>query len=1102
MKRKLLLLTALVVSALTGIRAQQTPQADGTYYLYNPETGKFLSRGAGYGTAAAADNFGIPVTLKEVDGEYQIQYMDDNTHYVSDAWWSWSDGGTDRAQTYKLESLADGKYKLKTKAHNHDLTLYINEGAAAGGFSYQVASNGGSDNCNENWDVWQFVSSQERDNIVKSIVSANESQIAQNNKYTITTTLSDLLSDANTFAATDKTSSVTNAALSENADGWTITGSTPGAQSGCLEVYQGYTYLKQTVENLPSGIYKVSLNGYYRDGSNANCVNYANDGWIVSNAYLEANGNQTMIKPWASERSSNSAPNDRAAAKTMFNEGKYLNEVYTEVGEDGKLAITIAQPGAAVASRWFCFSNLKLTYYSDKVSDEDKAAILKSVDNLTDPMNKDVKQSLETAKSTFESASTIQNYNALGAAITAAQNSINAYKNAKAVLDAILAEAENTNIYTAESFAAQYTANKNKYDDRSMTDAEASAMRVGDHYAGNLPPVLLSAWKKGETPAINNSGFYINTWSVEGNNDGSNFKTPFYEYWVGDDNVLAATTLTAVQTGLEADKDYKVSIWARVRQTNNQTKAENGITMQVGEGNAIDISAGTQIGTSPLYIGEYAAVGKTDADGKLTVTITVNEESNISWLAFKNVKYSQVILATDEQKEALANAIIAAEEHKLGFDKDEFAPYNNVEVLEALDKAKNIDVDVEDASVLVQATNQLNEATWAANSEEVNAFFDGSFASQAPKNDGNSGTKVKGWTNNVSIRTLVKSENEAEAIYKATDGHAGMYVWSGAAATYGETAGYTMPLNAHTIYKFGYKRGSWNGDNSSSYAEFVVKDPSGNIVCKLGNNEGARNYLSTEGELISYDGYFVTGEKGDYTVTINNSGNSVLTGLYLYTVEGNVLTFTDGQAVPNYAPGTYPNVKVDRKLTVGRWVTAVYPFAISGVEDLTIANATSVEEGVVKFTHVDASEANKPFFMISEEGKTNIQLENVAVAAAASANFEGEGVTTVGSYAMKTILDVEEGKTKYVLQSNKLNYVGANETWVDTYRAYLVVPTSATTGEVKQLSIAFDGDESTGINGVTVEKQFEGTIYDLSGRVVKNPSRGLYIINGKKVMVR
>ena len=502
MKRKLLLLTALVVSALTGMRAQQTPQADGTYYLYNPETGKFLSRGAGYGTAAAADNFGIPVTLKEVDGEYQIQYMDDNTHYVSDAWWSWSDGGTDRAQTYQLESLADGKYKLKTKAHNHDLTLYINEGAAVSEFKYQVASNGGSDNCNENWDVWQFVSSQERDNIVKSVVSANESQIAQNNKYTITTTLSDLLSDANTFAATDKTSSVTNAALSENADGWTITGSTPGAQSGCLEVYQGYTYLKQTVENLPSGIYKVSLNGYYRDGSNANCVNYANDGWIVSNAYLEANGNQTMIKPWASERSSNSAPNDRAAAKTMFNEGKYLNEVYTEVGEDGKLAITIAQPGAAVASRWFCFSNLKLTYYSDKVSDEDKAAILKSVDNLTDPMNKDVKQSLETAKSTFESASTIQNYNALGAAITAAQNSINAYKNANAVLEAILAETKKTNIYTAESFAANYTDNKEKYDAETMTDAEASAMSVGDHYAGNLPPVLLSAWKKGDELAL------------------------------------------------------------------------------------------------------------------------------------------------------------------------------------------------------------------------------------------------------------------------------------------------------------------------------------------------------------------------------------------------------------------------------------------------------------------------------------------------------------------------------------------------------------------------------------------------------------------------
>lgn len=173
MKRKLLLLTVLVVSALTGMRAQQTPQNDGKYYLYNPETGKFLSRGAGYGTAATADNFGIPVTLKENDGGYQIQYMDAPTNYVSDAWWSWSDGGTDRAQTYELESLADGKYKLYSKTHNHTLTLYINEGAAVSEFKYQVASNGGSDNCKENWDVWQFVTSQERNNIVNSVVTAN-----------------------------------------------------------------------------------------------------------------------------------------------------------------------------------------------------------------------------------------------------------------------------------------------------------------------------------------------------------------------------------------------------------------------------------------------------------------------------------------------------------------------------------------------------------------------------------------------------------------------------------------------------------------------------------------------------------------------------------------------------------------------------------------------------------------------------------------------------------------------------------------------------------------------------------------------------------------
>ena len=50
----------------------------------------------------------------------------------------------------------------------------------------------------------------------------------------------------------------------------------------------------------------------------------------------------------------------------------------------------------------------------------------------------------------------------------------------------------------------------------------------------------------------------------------------------------------------------------------------------------------------------------------------------------------------------------------------------------------------------------------------------------------------------------------------------------------------------------------------------------------------------------------------------------------------------------------------------------------------------------------------------------------------------------------------------------------------------------------------FAGDEQTvtGIKTISGDSVSAGKIYDISGREVANPSRGLYIINGKKVMIK
>ena len=50
-------------------------------------------------------------------------------------------------------------------------------------------------------------------------------------------------------------------------------------------------------------------------------------------------------------------------------------------------------------------------------------------------------------------------------------------------------------------------------------------------------------------------------------------------------------------------------------------------------------------------------------------------------------------------------------------------------------------------------------------------------------------------------------------------------------------------------------------------------------------------------------------------------------------------------------------------------------------------------------------------------------------------------------------------------------------------------------------SLGFDEGEATGIEGITAD-ELDGPVYDLLGRRVSHPSKGFYIVNGKKVFVR
>ncbi len=297
---------------------------------------------------------------------------------------------------------------------------------------------------------------------------------------------------------------------------------------------------------------------------------------------------------------------------------------------------------------WYKVDNFRLKYLGDLVSDEDAAALLATVPSGV--MKSSVSTALNDAVTAFEASKTTANYAALVTAIENANASIAAYAKAKAAVDKANDIKDNNNFVTdaaATTFAAAIAAISDAYDARTLEDDAANN-------AGITLGTAVSGWRANASGAAGvymqsawanigfDNGYYINTWSVEGDSDGSNFSVPFFEYWTGSGS-LGAKTMTATLDDLTPGQVYRLTADVRVSYT---TKGAGNITLALTNGTPVDITTGDQIGTTGRYLGTFEVYGKADNEGNLTVTIDVEAESGISWLSWQNVKYEAASGAT------------------------------------------------------------------------------------------------------------------------------------------------------------------------------------------------------------------------------------------------------------------------------------------------------------------------------------------------------------------------------------------------------------------------------------------------------------------------
>jgi hypothetical protein len=181
--------------------------------------------------------------------------------------------------------------------------------------------------------------------------------------------------------------------------------------------------------------------------------------------------------------------------------------------------------------------------------------------------------------------------------------------------------------------------------------------------------------------------------------------------------------------------------------------------------------------------------------------------------------------------------------------------------------------------------------------------------------------------------------------------------------------------------------------------------------------------------------------------------------------------------------------------------TVCLPYNPPTSDDVKYYTLASVSGSTLNFTEVASPVANTPYLVVAS---TNT---SVGTALATAVNFGAEilNPAAVDGYQFKGTLrglDHDASKGKYILQSNnKWGIVDSNHptVYIPPFRAYI----ESTPAGSNILDSTFD-DGTTPITNIrTINDDGTEQWFDLNGRRIAQPTKkGIYIVNGKKVVIK
>ena len=1058
--------TANGFSATCNVTVNKAPLDNGDYYIVNVATGKAIGTiKSGWGTQAGQADHGIPFTVALGEGVYTL----DSHTYNSAADHFFNGAFVDQPSTkLYITSLGSSKYSISTADGSAFVTANENDNVVANT----------APNANSLLAQWYFVSKANMESALASATTANP----------VDATF--YIQDPD-FSRNHILQLVQNGKSTNNPGGetylWKYTATNyhfKGGENGnmCAETYMnGGGKIYQELTGIKNGKYLLKAQAFHNGSGETNL--YANDQKVPVKV-LNANGEGTAAT--------------MNGASAAFTAGQYQNELEVFV-TDGNLTIGIEN----ASSNWACFDNFELYYLGPIVGGEATEIAM------------DTETAMTAGKWYYFDIPVDGLYN-----LTTTTLSDIVYTN-----DAIILIENESSVTATFSQAVNETLTAGRYFVKSAS-AQSLEVSVGA-YAYNVGAATLSTADGGYTQS---STFTVTFPAAATSDPNATAALVASSKATVNDNEVA---LTAVANGFSLDlgsltpsTDYVIAIPASVYGYADQSMNE-AINVTLHTPAVFDGVYVLYDATSELFLSRGAAYGTEASMDKYGIPVhLVTDASGVSSFEFKdwtggflfsnNAGVAAGIFTDNNStgwniiettggyilKDANGDVYAKVDNGPLGLYVHTVAGQENANVWTLKTKTERDDIiaayPAENISNVIDASGVATDAASFATFLDANynatdwtssvgtaKFYDGIAERRAPTVGSWTWTEVRGQNGpNTWDKSPAYGDNWAE-VYQAT----GKYTQTIAASKL--PAGiYKMTIDGYERHKDGE---SDNGFGAAGY-------------------DYTTSYLAVNREQVRLKSWYdvhttalAAGKSGDnYPSNVGNAVECFTAGyatneVYIYLDGSTDLTITLSK--PNYTPASW---LCFNNFTLTRYTPQTVSATIASSGYSTIASSYALDcanlpSGLkaYKVTGVTTTAVNLAEVSEAVAAGTGLILEGTAGQTySIPVAVSGSDISSTNKLkAAVTATDVA-ANAAYILQGGQFHLVTEAST-VPAGKAYLLA--TDVPANVRALDMVVGGD-ADGISAIDNAQSTGNAMFDLSGRRVAKAQKGIYIVNGKKVV--